>query len=157
MQTDHESADTLQAVSSSPGDRVLRRVAEGIPADAFMVRLGGDEFAVLLPRSTNESPGVLASALPAKLRESADDTEEAITATAGVAPLGIDRRQSLIQGRPPSLPRQGARWRRDRRRLRVGFHLCSFLAAAWKTRKPRDRGAFVGIAGAGFEPATFGL
>jgi diguanylate cyclase (GGDEF)-like protein len=83
------------------GDRVLRRVAtviaEGIPADAFMARLGGDEFAVLLPRSTNESPDVLASALLVKLRESGDDTEVAITATAGVAPLAGDRRQSLIQ------------------------------------------------------------
>ncbi len=83
------------------GDRVLRRVAtviaEGIPDDGFMARLGGDEFAVLVPISAGLSPEALAASLLAELRAHAGEGDDCISATAGVAPLTGDRRQSLIQ------------------------------------------------------------
>ncbi len=80
------------------GDRVLQKVAEliadEIPDDAFAARLGGDEFAILLPGASPTGPQALASSVLGALREQL--TAEGVTATAGIAPLAGDRRQSLI-------------------------------------------------------------
>jgi diguanylate cyclase (GGDEF)-like protein len=80
------------------GDKVLQRVAkliaEGIPSDGFAARFGGDEFAVLLPHATPAGAQALASSVLAALKE--DLAEKGVTATAGIAPLAGDRRQSLI-------------------------------------------------------------
>jgi diguanylate cyclase (GGDEF)-like protein len=80
------------------GDKVLQRVAkliaEGIPSDGFAARFGGDEFAILLPHATPAGAQALASSVLAALKE--DLAEKGVTATAGIAPLAGDRRQSLI-------------------------------------------------------------
>jgi diguanylate cyclase (GGDEF)-like protein len=80
------------------GDKVLQRVAkliaDGIPSDGFAARFGGDEFAVLLPHATPAGAQALASSVLAALKE--DLAEKGVTATAGIAPLAGDRRQSLI-------------------------------------------------------------
>ncbi len=80
------------------GDNVLQRVAkliaEEIPSDGFAARFGGDEFAVLLPHATPQAAQALASSVLAALKE--DLAEKGVTATAGIAPLAGDRRQSLM-------------------------------------------------------------
>lgn len=80
------------------GDGVLQRVARLIdnevgPAD-FTARLGGDEFAVLLPRSSPSAAQATARAIVARIRDELADQK--VTATAGIAPMARDRRQSLI-------------------------------------------------------------
>jgi diguanylate cyclase (GGDEF)-like protein len=80
------------------GDGVLQRVARRIDrelrAGDFTARLGGDEFAVLLPHSTAAAAQGLARAIVTGIRHELAD--ERVTATAGIAPLDRDRRQSLI-------------------------------------------------------------
>ena len=80
------------------GDRVLQKVAkliaDEIPGDAFAARLGGDEFAILLPGASATTAQTLASSVLGALREQL--SAEGVTATAGIAPLACDRRQSLI-------------------------------------------------------------
>ena len=80
------------------GDRVLQKVAkliaDEIPDDAFAARLGGDEFAILLPGASPTGARALASSVLGALREQL--SAEGVTATAGIAPLAGDRRQSLI-------------------------------------------------------------
>ena len=80
------------------GDKVLQRVAkliaDGIPSDGFAARFGGDEFAILLPHATPPAAQALAGSVLAALKE--DLADKGVTATAGIAPLAGDRRQSLI-------------------------------------------------------------
>jgi diguanylate cyclase (GGDEF)-like protein len=77
------------------GDTVLSRVAAVIGRETehhgFAARLGGDEFAVVLPRTTVAAAEAHAAAILARLR-AAD-----VTATAGVAAVCRDRRESLMR------------------------------------------------------------
>jgi diguanylate cyclase (GGDEF)-like protein len=77
------------------GDKVLSRVAAVIGREAeghgFAARLGGDEFAVVLPRTSIAEAEERAASILAGLRE------VEVTATAGVAPVCRDRRESLIR------------------------------------------------------------
>ncbi len=80
------------------GDTVLQQVAkliaDELPGDGFSARLGGDEFAVLLPGASPTRAQSLASSILARLQGHL--RAENVTATAGIAPLRSDRRQSLI-------------------------------------------------------------
>ena len=80
------------------GDRVLQTVAkvvaDEIPGDGFAARLGGDEFAILLPGASPAMAQTLASSVLDALKEQL--RAEGVAATAGIAPVAGDRRQSLI-------------------------------------------------------------
>jgi diguanylate cyclase (GGDEF)-like protein len=81
------------------GDRLLKEIAVLLGARLretdVLARLGGDEFAIVLPSTRLGEAQVAAESVAETIREgSREQTEEAITASIGIAMFGDDPRLS---------------------------------------------------------------
>ncbi len=81
------------------GDEVLRRVFIAIESclreGDFAARLGGDEFALILPHTETGAGGTIAGRLLEAIRLAS--SEEALTATIGVAPFEKGPRRAMLE------------------------------------------------------------